>query len=105
LLEEPELSLNSGIVAHIPAMIYRILRDSKKKRQVIISTHSAELLSDLSISGDEVLLLTPSAEGTEVSLASSIEEVRHLLEAGVSVADAVLPRTSPKRVEQLGLFG
>jgi predicted ATPase len=105
LLEEPELSLNSGIVAHIPTMIYRILRDSKKKRQVIISTHSAELLSDLSISGDEVLLLTPSAEGTEVSLASSIEEVRHLLEAGVSVADAVLPRTSPKRVEQLGLFG
>ncbi|HLA00885.1 MAG TPA: AAA family ATPase, partial [Thermodesulfovibrionales bacterium] len=44
LLEEPELSLNAGIVSKIPALIYRIQR--QKKRQVFISTHSYDLLSD-----------------------------------------------------------
>ncbi|NGZ99351.1 MAG: chromosome segregation protein SMC, partial [Nitrospira sp. WS110] len=66
LLEEPELSLNSGIVSGLPALIHRIQR--LKKRQVILSTHSADLLSDKGIAGEEVLLLTPSVEGTKIDL-------------------------------------
>lgn len=102
LLEEPELSLNSGIIRKIPALIHRIQR--QRKRQVFISTHSADLLSDMGIGGEEVLLLTPSVEGTTVELASSIKEVRLMLEHGVSIADAALPRTVPPEVSQLDLF-
>jgi predicted ATPase len=64
LLEEPELSLNSGIIRKLPALMYRIQR--QKKRQIMISTHSSDLLSDAGIGGEEVLLLTPSEEGTKV---------------------------------------
>jgi predicted ATPase len=102
LLEEPELSLNSGIVRKLPALMYRIQR--QKRRQILISTHSSDLLSDPGIGGEEVLLLTPSLEGTKVELASSIEEIRDLLEGGLTVADAALPRTVPSDILQLDLF-
>jgi predicted ATPase len=102
LLEEPELSLNSGIVRKLPALMYRIQR--QKRRQILISTHSSDLLSDPGIGGEEVLLLTPSEEGTKVELASSIEEIRDLLEGGLTVADAALPRTVPSDILQLDLF-
>lgn len=102
LLEEPELSLNAGIVTKLPAVIYRLQR--QRKRQVILSTHSADLLSDKGIGGEEVILLTPSVEGTEVVLASDISDVRTLLEGGLTIAEAVLPRTVPPKVNQLVLF-
>ena len=51
----------------------------------------------------EVLLLTPSVEGTRVDPAASIKEVRALLEAGLSIAEAALPRTVPSAVQQLPL--
>jgi predicted ATPase len=102
LLEEPELSLNAAIVRALPSIIYRLQR--KQKRQVVISTHSADLLSDKGIGGEEVLLLTPGSEGTQVQVASAIEEVRDLLEGGFSVAEAVIPRTEPKAGQQLLLF-
>ena len=102
LLEEPELSLNSGIVKNLPALMYRIQR--QKKRQIMISTHSSDLLSDPGIGGEEVLLLTPDEEGTRVELASSDDDIRNLLEGGLTVADAVLPRTVPSHVSQLELF-
>lgn len=99
LLEEPELSLNSAIVGKLPALVYRLQR--QKRRQIILSTHSADLLTDKGIAGEEVLLLTPSAEGTKVEVASSIREVRDLLEGGLSVGEAVLPRTRPPNANQL----
>ena len=102
LLEEPELSLNSGIITKLPPLIHRLQRP--RNRQVLLSTHNADLLTDKGIGGEEVLLLTPSVEGTQVRIASSIEEVRLLLEAGFSVAEAVLPRTVPQQITQLDLF-
>jgi predicted ATPase len=102
LLEEPELSLNAAIVAKIPALIYRLQKS--RKRQVILSTHSADLLSDTGISGAEILLMTPTAEGTKVDVASSIEKIRFLLESGLTIADVVLPHVIPPQVDQLSLF-
>jgi len=101
LLEEPELSLHTSIVSKLPNLIHKMQR--KKKRQIIITSHSAELFTDLSIGGNEVLLLKPSREGTEAVLADSITEIRTLLESGSSVADAVLPRTRPESIHQLTL--
>ena len=102
LLEEPELSLNAGIVRRLPALIHRLQR--QRHRQVIITTHSAELLSDLGVGGEEVLLLQPTPDGTRAEPASSDAEVRALLESGISVADAALPKTMPSHVDQLDLF-
>ncbi len=105
LLEEPELSLHSGIIRRLPALIHRIRSKSKRGGQVILTTHSADLLSDGGIGADEVLLLTPTgSEGTKIERVSSIEEIQHLLEGGLSMAEAVLPRAAPPKVHQLELF-
>jgi energy-coupling factor transporter ATP-binding protein EcfA2 len=103
LLEEPELSLHAEVVRHIPQMMWRLGR--KTGRQMIVSTHSAELLSDSGIAGEEVLLLIPSAEGTSIEIAASNPQVRALLEGGSSMAEAALPRTAPRNADQLELFG
>lgn len=102
LLEEPELSLHSAIVAKLPALFHRLQR--KRKRQLFISTHSWDLLSQKGIGGEEVILLTPDLEGTKIELASSIDDVREALEAGLSIADVALPRTIPSDLNQLNLF-
>ncbi|NES96645.1 MAG: AAA family ATPase [Desertifilum sp. SIO1I2] len=102
LLEEPELSLNSSIVSQLPSLIHRFQR--QKKQQVILSTHSAELLSDKGIGGEEVLLLTPTNEGTKVESVASIERIKLLLEGGLSIADAALPYTAPSAIAQLTQF-
>lgn len=103
LLEEPELSLHSGIVAKLPSLFYRLQR--KRKRQIFVSTHSADMLSERSIGGEEVVILTPDREGTVAQIASSIKEVRELLESGLSIADVVIPRTIPPNLGQIELFG
>jgi predicted ATPase len=102
LLEEPELSLHSGIVGKLPALFYRLQK--KRKRQIFVSTHSWDLLSQKGIGGEEVVMLKPDKEGTIAEVASSVEEVRDLLDAGLSVADAALPQTIPANLRQLDLF-
>jgi predicted ATPase len=103
LLEEPELSLHSKIVGKLPALIWRLQR--ARKRQVILSSHSAELFSDHGIRPEEVALLHPKgSEGTVVELAARKENIRLLLEGGMTMADAVLPLTAPAHVEQLTQF-
>lgn len=101
LLEEPELSLNSAIVSSLPALMYRAQR--KRKRQVLVSTHSADLLNDKGIGPEEVLLLTPDKEGTTVKLAAELQDVVALLKNGMSVGEATLPKTRPKDIAQMEL--
>ncbi|MCC7352746.1 MAG: AAA family ATPase [Anaerolineae bacterium] len=102
LLEEPELSLHSGVVRRLAGLIYRMQKT--RKRQVLISTHSVDLLSDPGISGDEVLMLKPDVESTRVVQAADVAEIHALLEAGMNIADAVFPHTEPERAAQLELF-
>lgn len=102
LLEEPELSLHSEVVRFLPQMFARIQR--RFGRQILLSTHSLDLLRDEGIGLDEALLLRPSTEGTEVQPASKRAEVKELLEGGMSLADAVVPHTRPEKAEQLTLF-
>jgi len=102
LLEEPELSLNAAIIRRIPALMHRIMKT--KKRQVFVTTHSYDLLSDEGIAPEEVLMLRPGTEGTETQIASSDKEIQTLIEGGLSMAEIVIPKTSPQNVEQLELF-
>ncbi|MGD0947224.1 MAG: AAA family ATPase [Candidatus Binatia bacterium] len=103
LLEEPELSLHPEIVRFLPQMFARVQR--RTGRQIILSTHSPDLLRDEGIALDEVLLLRPGAEGTEVTPASAFAEIPELLRGGSTLAEAVIPRTRPALAEQLSLFG
>lgn len=103
LFEEPEMSLHPEVVRNLPQMFARLQR--RTGRQIIISTHSPELLRDEGVGIDEVLLLTPTKEGTKVSNASEFREIKDLLDGGLTMAEAVLPHTRPASVEQLSLFG
>ena len=103
LLEEPELSLHAAVVRHVPQMLARLSR--KNDRQVLLSTHSADLLSDEGIGAEEVLVLEPLKEGTRVQVARDDEQIRALLEGGLTVAEAVIPKTAPAAADQLSLFG
>ena len=102
LLEEPELSLHPEIVRVLPQVLARAQR--RTTRQVFLSTHSPDLLRDEGVGLDEVLLLAPGSEGTEVTTAGSHEDIRDLLDGGLSLADVVIPKTRPDRVTQLTLF-
>jgi predicted ATPase len=101
LFEEPELSLNDRIVEVLPGLLWQL--QASKGRQSILSTHSYALLSDIGIAPEEVLLLQPAKEGTEVVEASSLSDVIKMTEAGMSVGDAVLPRTVPATIDELQL--
>ncbi len=99
LLEEPELSLNAAIISRLPSIIYKIQK--QKRRQVIMTSHSADLLADKGISLHEILVFTPDKEGTKIDVAVDIAEVRAMLEDGMTPGDAILPRTAPKNIKQL----
>jgi predicted ATPase len=101
LLEEPELSLNGAIVSKLAPLIHRLQKP--RKRQVIISSHSSDLLNDRGISLNEVLVLEPASEGTKASVASDIDDVKHMLKAGMTPASAILPRIKPKDINQFTL--
>lgn len=100
LLEEPELSLHPEVVRFLPQMFARVQRRSG--RQMIVSTHSAELLQDDGIGLDEVLLLTPSPEGTRVSTAAAFPEIKTLLHGGSTLSEAVMPLTGDRPVAEAG---
>ena len=99
LLEEPELSLHPEFVRLIPQVFARLQR--RTGRQILVSTHSYDLLRDEGIGLDETILLLPDVEGTTVQTAGSFREIRALLEGGLTMAEAVLPKTAPTNMEQL----
>jgi predicted ATPase len=94
LLEEPELSLHTAIVEQLPALFYSVYKN--KKRQIIVTTHSAEILSDRGISLSEILLLQMDNEGTHAELARKKEQIKALFEGGLTPAEAVLPISRPQ---------
>ncbi|MBN2498108.1 MAG: AAA family ATPase [Deltaproteobacteria bacterium] len=102
LLEEPELSLNTEIVRRLPGLMYKV--QQKHKRQILISTHSEDLLQDTGITAEEVLFLEPESEGTRVVLAADAPGIVDLVKGGLSVGEAIMPRTSPKDARQLSLI-
>lgn len=101
LMEEPEMSLHEELVERLPQIIEKVNRQRKIQRQVIISTHSTRLLSDLGIGGEETLRLAPGPEGTSIVSAALEPDERALLESGLSVAEVVLPKTKPHGMDQL----
>lgn len=103
LLEEPELSLNDGIVRHIPLLIDRVLRDRKKGqlvRQVLISTHSEALLAEVP-DPEHVLLVEPGDNGSAIRTPDATELLQ--MQHGLNAAEVLLPKTRPAQLDSLGL--
>lgn len=101
LLEEPELSLNSSIVAEIPAMMQKIQRTTKRKRQILISTHSEALLSNPGINAAGVLVIMPGENGSSVR--GITESETNAILDGFSVAEVILPASRNAAAKQLSL--
>lgn len=104
LMEEPELSLHTEIVRQLPQLIEQVHRARKIRRQVMISTHSEEMLLDSGLSADEVVWLEPSPEGTILRSASDDPQILEQLRGGLTVADVVFPRAIPQKAKQLPLL-
>src|SRR5947209_18123993 len=102
ILEEPELSLHSEVASHVPEMMASIQKSQKRQaRQILVSTHSSDLLQDPGIAPDEILLLRPAVDGTKVEVSGAITEVKQLLDAGLPLVEAMLPHTRPPNAQQL----
>lgn len=99
LMEEPELSLNSSIVAEIPAMMHRIQRQSKRRRQILITSHSDALLSNPGIDAAGVLLVEPGENGSTIREVNEGEAAA--IKDGFSVAEVILPAARPSSARQL----
>ncbi len=99
LLEEPELSLHTSVVRQLPSIFSRIRAAGGP--QVILTTHSTEVLQDPGLGVDEVVILALGKEGTEAAPASAVRDVRPLLNAGVSLAEILYPKTEPEAVREL----
>lgn len=102
LIEEPELSLHYGVIQYVPQLLARVCSDTG--RQVIVSTHSSELLQDEGISPEEVLLLIPEEDGTKVETANSIEDIDALLRSGRTLSQVLMPLTATQNGDELALF-
>jgi predicted ATPase len=106
LLEEPELSLHPGVVRKLPQLLVRLQdeirrmrRESLKDfqpRQLLISTHSDELLRDKGIAANEVLLIQPDKEGSVVEKPDQNDLA--LLQSGLTPADVLLPKSGPQQL-------
>lgn len=103
LLEEPELSLHPEVVRHIPEMFARVQR-SRAGRQILVSSHSPQILNDPGIGNDELLILQPKSEGTEARLLSDIPDLKNMRDAGIDLAELLQGATAPEGASQLALF-
>ena len=99
LLDEPELSLHTSVVRQLPTVFSRTR--SAGGPQVLLSTHSREILEDPGVGTDEAIVLYPGEEGTEAMSAAAIPDMEHLLDAGLSLAEILCPRTEPERIPDL----
>ena len=79
------------------------LMQSRGGQQILLSTHSPDLLRDEGIGLDEVLLLLPGDQGTEVRTAASFPEIVALLEGDMPLGEVILPKTRPEGAHTFAL--
>lgn len=99
LLEEPELSLHPSVVRMLPSILSSVRFNGGP--QVILTTHSLELLEDEGLGKNEVLLLSPGPEGTNAQFGAEIPDIQRELDAGVSLAEILGPQSEPPGIWRL----
>lgn len=84
LIEEPEISLNPGIVEFLPRLIHQLQRN--QRLQVIITTHSDDMLSE-PIMEEDVFLIKNSDSGSSIVPLMSYGEVAISLKSGFTLQE------------------
>jgi len=99
LVEEPEISLHEEIVRLIPRMLARL--GKRTGRQMLLTTHSLDLLCGEGVTNEELLLFCPSEAGAYIRPALALSEAADLLRAGTLAGEP------PPIVDdtQMALFG
>lgn len=115
LLEEPEISLNRDIVLRLAELIYNLSRPTRRRRdgerhserrQVILTTHSSDLLCDQGIDGWEVFYITAGKNGSTVTAMAEDPGMRDVLKAGVMPGEIAPFRNQGYQLPMgLGLVG
>lgn len=93
LLEEPELSLNAAVVQKLASLLAMAQRGTSM--QVILSTHSPELLDDEGIRPGEVLVLQVISDATVANQLSEIAEVEAQISADLPLSEVVAELINP----------
>ena len=93
LLEEPELSLNAAVVQKLASLLAMAQRGTSM--QVILSTHSPELLDDEGIRPEEVLVLQVTSDATVANQLSDIAEVEAQISADLPLSEVVAELINP----------
>ncbi len=88
LLEEPELSLQADLVGQLAGMFAQF--SDTRSRQVLITTHSLDLLMDEGIAPEEILLVEPSAQGSLVRSGLEDASAVAIAQAGGSAGEVLL---------------
>jgi predicted ATPase len=98
LLEEPEISLNGAIVRRLAPIMAR--SQQRSGRQVLVTTHSAALLNE-NVSRFELHLLQPTDQGTQIRAGATLPDIQALVEAGVPLGEAIMPKVDIPNADQL----
>lgn len=88
VVEEPELSLNDGIVEQLSWFFEKSLKQSKEEGQIFVSTHNRALLSNPGINTDGLVVIKPSKDGSMIEKANEGE--LRIIKAGFPASDAIL---------------
>jgi predicted ATP-dependent endonuclease of OLD family len=90
-------------VRQLPRILANVA--ARHGRQVIITSHSSDLVADTGIDPSEILLLRTTGSETTVTIGSDLEELREAAKADMPLATHVEALTRPEDYAQLGLFG
>ena len=101
LLEEPELSLQADVVGRLAGMFARVT--TARTRQVLITTHSYDLLQDEGIAPEEVITVEPSPEGSTLRTGADDPSAVAIAEAGGSAGEMLLASAISRGGAQLPL--
>jgi predicted ATPase len=95
------MSLHASAVRQIPQLLARVA--SRLDRQTLVSTHSEDLLADTGIDPSEVLILSPSEQGTIVSVGSDDAGLMALARADAPLGGFLVAKTKPADISQLAM--
>ena len=93
LLLEPELSLNAAVVQKLASLLAMAQRGTSM--QVILPTHSPELLDDEGIRPGEVLVLQVTSDATVANQLSEIAEVEAQISADLPLSEVLAELINP----------
>lgn len=103
LLEEPELSLNREVIRYLPTIFASTQRNNQ--RQIIVTTHSTDILDDEGIAPEEILVLFAGENGAEGKLLSTLtaenEMLADELDCGIPTSEVIQGLISPHDYQHL----